>query len=158
MMGGVSPETCWASHKYGRIKVLIHCCILLDFLYESYFFSCEMQNFFQIKDYAKLYLSCTRSVSCPQSWHTTSGLITPGLENCMTFGQSFTTLYRLPLSHNLPGIWNTKSGVTSISKCMFVQYIRYAHFWETQIYCWWIESTTGYYTACSFVFFLLETR
>ena len=31
MMGGVSPETCWASYKYGTIKVLIHCCILLDF-------------------------------------------------------------------------------------------------------------------------------
>jgi hypothetical protein len=31
MMGGVSPETCWASYKYGIIKILIHCCILLDF-------------------------------------------------------------------------------------------------------------------------------
>ena len=31
MMGGVSPETCWASYKYGVIKKLIHCCILLDF-------------------------------------------------------------------------------------------------------------------------------
>jgi len=32
MMGGVSPETCRASHKYGIIKKkLIHCCILLDF-------------------------------------------------------------------------------------------------------------------------------
>ena len=30
MMGGVSPETCWASYKYGIIKILIHCCILLD--------------------------------------------------------------------------------------------------------------------------------
>jgi len=29
-MGGVSPETRWASYKYGIIK-LIHCCILLDF-------------------------------------------------------------------------------------------------------------------------------
>ena len=25
MMHGVSPETCWASHKYGIIKILIHC-------------------------------------------------------------------------------------------------------------------------------------
>ena len=33
MMGGVSPETCWESYKYGIIKILIHCCILLDFLY-----------------------------------------------------------------------------------------------------------------------------
>ena len=33
MMGGVSPETCWASYKY-EIKILIHCCILLDFLFE----------------------------------------------------------------------------------------------------------------------------
>ena len=31
MMGGVSPETCWALYKYGTIKILIHCCILLDF-------------------------------------------------------------------------------------------------------------------------------
>jgi len=30
MMGGVSPEACWASYKYGIIKILIHCCILLD--------------------------------------------------------------------------------------------------------------------------------
>ena len=31
MMGCVSPETCWVSYKYGIIKLLIHCCILLDF-------------------------------------------------------------------------------------------------------------------------------
>jgi hypothetical protein len=31
MMGGVSPETCWSSYKYGIIKILIHSCILLDF-------------------------------------------------------------------------------------------------------------------------------
>jgi hypothetical protein len=31
MMGSVSPETCWASYKYGMIKILIHFCILLDF-------------------------------------------------------------------------------------------------------------------------------
>ena len=31
MMGGVSPETCWASYKYGIIKILIHFCILLYF-------------------------------------------------------------------------------------------------------------------------------
>jgi len=31
MMGGVSPETCWASYKYGNNKIFIHCCILLDF-------------------------------------------------------------------------------------------------------------------------------
>jgi len=40
MMGGVSPETCWASYKCGIIKfwyivascwILIRCCILLDF-------------------------------------------------------------------------------------------------------------------------------
>jgi len=37
MMGSVSPETCWASCKYGIIKILICCCILLDFLYESYY-------------------------------------------------------------------------------------------------------------------------
>jgi hypothetical protein len=30
MMGGESPET-RASYKYGIIKILIHCCILLDF-------------------------------------------------------------------------------------------------------------------------------
>ena len=36
MVGGVSPETCWASYKY-EIKILIHCCILLDFLCELYY-------------------------------------------------------------------------------------------------------------------------
>ena len=36
MMGGVSPETFWASYKY-EIKILIHCDILLDFLYKLYY-------------------------------------------------------------------------------------------------------------------------
>ena len=36
IMGGVSPETYWASYKYGIIKILIYRCILLDFLYELY--------------------------------------------------------------------------------------------------------------------------
>jgi hypothetical protein len=36
MMGGVSPETCWASYKYGIIKILIHCCNLLDFFFMNY--------------------------------------------------------------------------------------------------------------------------
>jgi len=31
IMSGVSPETCSASFKYGIIKILIHCCIWLDF-------------------------------------------------------------------------------------------------------------------------------
>jgi hypothetical protein len=31
MMGGVSPETCWALYRYGIINILIHCCIWLDF-------------------------------------------------------------------------------------------------------------------------------
>ena len=31
MMGGVAPETCWASFKIGNNKILIHCCILLAF-------------------------------------------------------------------------------------------------------------------------------
>jgi len=31
MMDGVSPETCWASFKIRNSKILIHCCILLDF-------------------------------------------------------------------------------------------------------------------------------
>jgi hypothetical protein len=29
MMGGVSPETCWASFKIRNNTILIHCCILL---------------------------------------------------------------------------------------------------------------------------------
>ena len=36
MMGGVSPETCWASKKWNN-KIWIHCCIFLDFLYELYY-------------------------------------------------------------------------------------------------------------------------
>ena len=31
MMGGVSPETCWASFKIRNNKILIHCCILFGF-------------------------------------------------------------------------------------------------------------------------------
>jgi hypothetical protein len=31
MMGGVSPETCWASFKIRINKILIHCCNLLGF-------------------------------------------------------------------------------------------------------------------------------
>jgi len=31
MMGSVLPETCWASFKYGIIKIFIHCCSLLGF-------------------------------------------------------------------------------------------------------------------------------
>ena len=31
MMGGVSPETCWASFQIRNNKILIHCCILLGF-------------------------------------------------------------------------------------------------------------------------------
>ena len=34
MMGGLSPETCWASYKYAIIKILMHCWI---FLYELYY-------------------------------------------------------------------------------------------------------------------------
>ena len=30
-MGGVSPETCWASFKIRNNKIVIHCCILLRF-------------------------------------------------------------------------------------------------------------------------------
>jgi len=37
MMGGVSPETCWASYRCGTIKIFMHCCIFLDFLYELYY-------------------------------------------------------------------------------------------------------------------------
>jgi len=31
MIGGVSPETCWAPLKIRNNKILIHCCILLGF-------------------------------------------------------------------------------------------------------------------------------
>ena len=31
VVGRVSPETCWASFKIWNNKILIHCCILLDF-------------------------------------------------------------------------------------------------------------------------------
>ena len=44
MMGGVSPETGWASYKYGIINILIHDCILLDFLYELYYGTIPLEN------------------------------------------------------------------------------------------------------------------
>jgi len=34
MVGIVSPKTCQASYKYGITKLLIHCFILLVYLYE----------------------------------------------------------------------------------------------------------------------------
>ena len=40
MMGGVLPETCWASYKYGIIKMWTHCCILLVF----FFMNCTMMH------------------------------------------------------------------------------------------------------------------
>jgi hypothetical protein len=56
MMGGVSPETCWASCKY-EIKILIECCILLDFLCEvpQYIISVDIMSLF-----LRLYLSRSR--------------------------------------------------------------------------------------------------
>ena len=43
MIGGVSPETCWASCKYGITKIFIHCCISLDvFLYELFHRCCRI--------------------------------------------------------------------------------------------------------------------
>jgi hypothetical protein len=36
VLGSCEPETCWASYKF-EIKILIHCCILLDFLCELYY-------------------------------------------------------------------------------------------------------------------------
>jgi len=52
MMGGVSPETCWASYKYGIIKVLIYCCILLDFSLRIVNFSGDL-NFARIVSFSK---------------------------------------------------------------------------------------------------------
>ena len=48
-MGGVTPGTCWASYKY-EIKILIHCCILLHFLYELCYYARihEHQDYFII--------------------------------------------------------------------------------------------------------------
>jgi hypothetical protein len=40
IMGGVSPETCWASLKIRNDKILIHCCILLGF----HFKKCVISN------------------------------------------------------------------------------------------------------------------
>jgi hypothetical protein len=37
MMGGVSPETCWASYKYGIIKFLYIVASYWIFLYELYY-------------------------------------------------------------------------------------------------------------------------
>jgi hypothetical protein len=36
MMGGVAPETCWASFNIRNNKSLIHCCILLAFSVRNY--------------------------------------------------------------------------------------------------------------------------
>jgi len=44
IMGCVSPETCWASYKYGIINILIHSCILLDFSLRSVLWCTDPQT------------------------------------------------------------------------------------------------------------------
>jgi hypothetical protein len=58
MMGGVSPETCWASHKYGIIKfwyIVASCWI---FLYELW----STENFLCVW---KIYITFAEYFSCP---------------------------------------------------------------------------------------------
>jgi len=50
------------------------------------------------------------------------------------------------------------SGVTSISKCMFVQHVPYAHFLQIQIYCWWTDSMTGILYCMYFYIFLARNK
>jgi hypothetical protein len=52
MIGGVSPETYWASYKYGIMKILIHCRILLDFSLRIADFSGDL-NFARIVSISK---------------------------------------------------------------------------------------------------------
>jgi len=82
MTGGVSPETCWASYKYGIIEILTYCCILLDFslwilfmtwnfesvLWENY---CPMSAAFPRVlplGYAERRSACWRSVQGKKNW------------------------------------------------------------------------------------------
>ena len=44
MMGGVSPETCWASYKYGIIKKMIRCCILFGFFFVNCLVCLSIKN------------------------------------------------------------------------------------------------------------------
>ena len=47
MMGGVSPETCWASCKY-KTKILIHCCIcwifFVNYIVTSHKLICHLHS------------------------------------------------------------------------------------------------------------------
>ena len=44
MMGGVSPKTCWASHKYGIIKFWYIVASFWNFLYEFWYFVREIMG------------------------------------------------------------------------------------------------------------------
>ena len=53
-MGGLWPEICRASYKY-KIKILVHCCILLDFLCEFFILYCYVYLYFKKKKVKELF-------------------------------------------------------------------------------------------------------
>jgi hypothetical protein len=63
MMGGVTPETCWASYKYGIIKfwyIVASCWI---FLYHLYYAARIHEH--KVKERVQLYLYSTSGPSWP---------------------------------------------------------------------------------------------
>ena len=64
MMGGETPETCWATHKRQVIN-LWNCCILLVELFESYddARTCERQTVFSIRVYLDNTNRCTLQIA-----------------------------------------------------------------------------------------------
>jgi hypothetical protein len=63
MMGGVSPETCWASYKHGIIKFwyIVECCLI--FLYELYYDARIHEHQITWKEVVAVYIK-TPSMQC----------------------------------------------------------------------------------------------
>jgi len=84
MMGGVSPETRWASYKYGIIKLLIHCCILLDFsLWMTWNLVSQLSvNYKSCHKMLNMYLS---QIICLNKQHVSSNVHVVNYVSCRTW-------------------------------------------------------------------------
>ena len=92
MMGGVSPETCWASHKYGIIKFWYTVASCWIFLYELY---CDTR-IHEHQPYPRLFLFAPRQL-CGQE------KLFLGLKNSGGHFRPLSTKWRLCISVCLTG-------------------------------------------------------
>jgi hypothetical protein len=87
MMGGKTPETCWATHKR-KVKNLWNCCILLVDLFESYddARTCERQasDFFDECWVGRLRVHHPVSTGWPRNHRTPTNTLIPLRGLCLT--------------------------------------------------------------------------